>query len=285
MTPLRQRTIRELQLQRKSKHTIKAYVAAVQQLAEHYHRSPERISRDEVRDFLHHLIVERKLATGSVNVKLAAIRFLYREVLGQADFDLRIPSRRPGKLPEPLSRQEVGRLFDAIDNRKHRCLLMTAYATGVRVRELVHLRVEDIHSERMLVHVRQGKGSKDRYTLLSQRLLAALREYWRAERPQPWLFPNPQGQPLSPGSVQKLFYRAKARAKITRGHGIHCLRHSFATHLLEAGVDLTVISRLLGHRHLGTTARYLHVTNRHVRGIRSPLDLLRLPKHSEEPAE
>lgn len=285
MTPLRQRMIRELELQRKSDDTIKAYVLGVRQLAEHYGRSPDRISRDEIRDYLHYLIVHRKLATGSVNVKLAAIGFLFREVLGQRDFDLRVPHRRTGKLPEPLSRDEVRRLLDAVQNTKHRCLLMTAYATGVRVRELVNLQVDDIHSERMLVHVRQGKGRKDRYTLLSQRLLGELRTYWLQERPRPWLFPNPQGQPLAERSVQNVFYRAKARAEIKHGHGIHCLRHSFATHLLEAGVDLTVIARLLGHRHLGTTTRYLHVTSRHVQGIRSPLDLLRLPDDSGEAAE
>jgi integrase/recombinase XerD len=285
MTPLRQRMIRELQLQRKSEDTIKAYVMAVRQLAEHYHRCPEQISRDELRDYLHHLIVDRKLATGSVNVKLAGLRFLYQHVLGQQDFDLRIPCRRPGTLPEPLSRQEVGRLLEVLSNIKHRCLLMTAYATGVRVRELVNLRAEDIHSDRMLVHVRQGKGRKDRFTLLSERLLVELRAYWLQARPRPWLFPNPQGQPLSRGTVQKVFYAAKERAEIKHGRGIHCLRHSFATHLLEAGVDLTVISRLMGHRHLATTARYLHVTNRHVQGIRSPLDLLRLPEGPKPAAE
>jgi site-specific recombinase XerD len=270
--------IRELELQRKSPQTVKAYVMAVRQLAEHYGRSPKAISHDEVREFLRHLIVDRKLAVASVNQKLAGIRFLYRRVLNQADFDLRIDRKRSGRLPEPLSRSEVERLLAAVDNRKHRVMLMTAYASGVRVAELVRLRVDDIHSQRMLIHVRSGKGNKDRYTLLSARLLSELRTYWKQQRPRPWLFPNQHGAPLSVSTPQKVFHRAKQRAGITRGHGIHCLRHSFATHLLEAGVDLTVISRLLGHRSLSTTARYLHVTNRHVQGIRSPLDLLRMPQ-------
>lgn len=278
MSPLRQRMIRELQLQRKSPKTVAAYVTAVRQLAQHYARSPRAISHDEVREFLRHLIVERKLATSSVNQKLAGIRFLYRRVLGQTRFDLRIDRKRSGRLPEPLGRDEVKRLLAAVGNRKHRVMLMTAYASGLRVAEVVHLRVADIHSERMLIHVRAGKGDKDRYTLLSERLLKELREYWKEQRPRPWLFPNRQGAPLSVSCLQRVFYRAKARAGITHGHGIHCLRHSFATHLLEAGADLTVIGRLLGHRNLSTTARYLHVTSRHLQGIRSPLDLLRMPQ-------
>jgi site-specific recombinase XerD len=269
--------LRELQLQRKSPNTIKAYLSAASQLAQHYHRSPERISYDEVRDFLHHLIVDRKLAVSSCNQKLAGIRFLYRRVLGQTDFDLRIDRKRSGRLPEPLSRGEVGRLLEAAANRKHRLMLMTAYAAGLRVAEIVNLRVDDIHSDRMLILVRQGKGNKDRYTLLSPRLLRELREYWKEQRPRPWLFPNHQGVPLSTSAVQRVFYRAKEQAGIEHGHGIHSLRHSFATHLLESGVDLTVIGRLLGHRNLATTARYLHVTSRHMQGIRSPLDLLRMP--------
>jgi len=281
MSPLRERMIRELQLQRKSPNTIKAYVSAVSQLAQHYRRSPEQISHEEVRDFFHHLVTVRKLAVSSLNQKLAGIRFLYRRVLGQAEFDLRIDRKRSGRLPEPLSRAEVERLLAAVDNRKHRVMLMTAYAAGLRVAEVVRLRVEDIHSERMLIHVRHGKGDKDRYTLLSQRLLIELREYWKVQRPKPWLFPNRQGVPLSTSCVQRVFYRAKKRGRVEHGHGIHSLRHSFATHLLEAGVDLTIIGRLLGHRSLSTTARYLHVTSRHMQSIRSPLDLLRMPREEE----
>jgi len=277
MTPLRQRMIRELQLQRKAKKTIQSYVASVAQLAGYYGRSPELISRKEVRDYIHYLIVDRKLATSSVNTKLAGIQFLYQQVLGQPRFDLKVDRTRSGRLPQPLGRSEVGRLIDATSNPKHRAMLMTAYGGGLRVSEVVNLQIGDIHSERMLIHVRSGKGNKDRYTILSRRLLKELRDYWVAFQPDLWLFPNWYGQPLSTACLQKVYYASKQRAGITRGQGIHCLRHSFATHLLEAGVDLTTIGRLLGHRGLSTTARYLHVTTKHVQGIRSPLDLLRMP--------
>ena len=277
MTPLRQRMVQELQLQRKSEHTSKAYLLAVKQLATHYGKAPDDISPDEVRQFIHHLIVKRKLANASVNVKLSGIQFFYRRVLQRPKFVIDIDRKRSGKLPTPLSRSEIKRLFDATPNLKHRAMLMTAYGGGLRVSEVVRLRVEDIHSDRMLLHVRQGKGRKDRYTLLSQRLLQELRQYWRLMRPSPWLFPNRNNDPLSTSALQNVFSKAKKETALTRGKGIHCLRHSFATHLLEGGIDLTLIARLLGHKHISTTTRYLHVTNRHVQGIRSPLDLLGTP--------
>lgn len=279
MSPLRRRMIRELELQRKSPKTIKAYVAAVAQLAEHYGRGPDRISLEEIRSFLHHLIAERKLAFSSVNQKLAGIRFFFEKVLGQDALQLRVPAKRSGRLPEPLSRQEIARLLAAVNNPKHRALMMTCYGAGLRVSELVHLKVTDIHSERMVIRVEQGKGRKDRYSLLSARLLWELRDYWRAYRPPEWLFPNrDRSGPLPSTTAQKVYYDAKRRAGITRGQGIHGLRHSFATHLMEAGVDLPTIQRLLGHTSLATTAKYLHVTSKHLGEVRSPLDLLRLPE-------
>lgn len=282
MTPLRQKMIRELELSRKSPRTIEAYVAAVAELARHYGRSPEAISLEEVRSFLHHLITQRKLAFSSVNQKLGGIRFFYRHVLGRDEFALKVPAKRSGRLPEPLSRGEVARLIEATRNAKHRVLLMTCYAAGLRVGELVRLKPADLHSERMLIRVREGKGRKDRYTLLSPRLLEELRAYWRAYRPGDWLFANAgRSGPMPVASAQRVYYTAKGRAGIRHGRGIHSLRHSFATHLLEAGVDLPTIQRLLGHTSLSTTARYLHVTGRHLRGTHSPLDLLRLPDRAE----
>jgi site-specific recombinase XerD len=160
-------------------------------------------------------------------------------------------------------------------------MMMTAYAAGVRVGELVNLQVADIHSQRMLIRV-QGKGFKDRYTLLSPRLLEELRGYWREYRPQVWLFPNRKGNgPICIGSVQKAFESLKSRAGVQHGHGIHCLRHSFATHLLEAGVDLLTIQKLLAHRSLSTTMKYLHITSQHLDGVKSPFDLLRLPSRDD----
>ncbi|MBI2191483.1 MAG: tyrosine-type recombinase/integrase, partial [Planctomycetes bacterium] len=225
------------------------------------------------------LITERKQAFSSCNQSLAGIRFFYKHVLRREDLDLRVPARRSGRLPEPLSRGEVGRLIEATTNLKHRVMLMTAYGTGLRVSELVHLKPEDIHSERMLIRVEQGKGRKDRYTLLSSRLLEELRCYWRIYRPTTWLFPSRDvSRPFSATGVQQVYYRAKRSAGIHRGHGIHCLRHSFATHLLEAGVDLPTIQCLMGHTRLETTARYLHVTSQHLASVSSPLDLLRSPQ-------
>jgi integrase/recombinase XerD len=282
MTPLREKMIRELQLRRKSPRTVEAYVAAVAQLAGHYRRRPDGISVEEVRDFLHYLITQRKVAFSTCNQRLAGIRFFYREVLGQREFCLRVPAKRSGRLPEPLSRGEIAKLLDAASNLRHRVLLMTAYGGGLRVSELVHLRPGDIHSERMLIRVNQGKGHKDRYTLLSPRLLEELRVYWRQYRPQPWLFlAKDGGSPLPVATALGVFSRAKRRAGVRHGRGIHCLRHSFATHLMEAGVPLPVIQRLLGHACLSTTAKYLHVTSQHLGGVRSPLDLLRLPEDKD----
>ena len=281
MSPLRQQMIDELQLQRMSANTVKSYIASVEQLARYFGRCPRTISQDDVREYLRYLIVDRKLADSTVNLRIAGIRFLYRRVLGNTDFQIRVRTKRSGRLPQPLSRAEISRLFAAVDNGKHRVMLMTSYASGVRVGELVKLGVEDIHSSRMLIHVRSGKGDKDRFTLLSTRLLDELRAYWKQHRPQLWLFPNRDGLPMSTSSIQQVFYDAKQRADIQHGHGIHSLRHSFATHLLEARVDLPTISGLLGHRSLSTTARYLHVTSRHIRGIQSPFDLLRKPDEGE----
>jgi integrase/recombinase XerD len=282
MTPLRARMIRELELHRKSPSTIECYVAAVAQLARYYGRSPEQISLEEIRDFLHHLITVQKVAYSTCNQKLAGIRFFYREVLGQQDFQLRVPAKRSGRLPEPLSRGQIARLFDATPNVKHRVLLMTTYGGGLRVSELVRLKPRDIHAERMVIRVDQGKGHKDRYTLLSPRLLEELRGYWRAYRPQAWLFEGARaGCHLAVATAQKVFDRAKERAGVQHGNGIHCLRHSFATHLMEAAVPLPVIQRLMGHSCLSTTAKYLHVTGQQLGTIQSPLELLRRPEDKD----
>ena len=282
MTPLRARMIRELQLHRKSPSTIECYVTAVAQLACYFGRSPEQISPEEIRDFLHQLITVQKVAYSTCNQKVCGIRFFYREVLGQQDFQLRVPAKRSGRLPEPLSRGEIARLLEATANTKHRVLLMTAYGAGLRVSELVRLKPRDLHAERLLIRVDQGKGHKDRYTLLSPRLLEELRAYWRAYQPQIWLFEGAHaGGHLAAATAQKVFDRAKERAGVQHGHGIHCLRHSFATHLMEAGVPLPVIQRLMGHASLSTTAKYLHVTGQHLGTIQSPLELLRRPDNKD----
>jgi len=282
MTPLRKKMIRELELRRKAPTTVTSYVKAVEELARYYRRSPDRISTEEIRDYMHFLIVGKKLSYSSCNHKIVAINFFFREVV-RRKVELRVPMKRSGRLPEPLSREEVARLLDAAENQKHRVLMMTAYSAGLRVSELVRLKPQDIHSDRMLIRVNQGKGRKDRYTLLSQRLLDELRAYWRASRPESWLFPNQTRTDHMPTCTPaRAFYRLKQRAGITHGRGIHTLRHSFATHLLEAGVDLRTIQILMGHTSLNTTVKYLHVTEKHLEQTKSPLDLLRLPKPEDK---
>ena len=281
MTPLRKKMIRELELHRKAPGTVKVYVKAVEELAVYFRRSPDRLTTEEIRGFLHYLIADRKLAFNTCNQKAAGIRFFCHHVL-RKPIELRVPSKRAARLPEPLSPQEIARLLAAARNGKHRVLMMTAYSAGLRVSELVRLRPQDIHSDRMLIRVNQGKGRKDRYTLLSERLLSELRAYWREYRPQRWLFLNQEGTDhFARDTASKAYYNLKKRAGIVHGHGIHTLRHSFATHLLEAGVDLRLIQSLMGHSSLNTTARYLHVTQKHLRNIQSRTDLLRLPQPSD----
>lgn len=282
MTPLRKRMIRELELRRKAPCTVSSYVKAVEELARYYRRSPDRISTEQVRDYMHFLVAGKKLSYSSCNHKIVAINFFFREVVGRK-VDLRVPMKRSGRLPEPLSRQEVARLIDTAENQKHRVLMMTTYSAGLRVSELVRLRPQDIHSDRMLIRVNQGKGRKDRYTLLSERLLSELRAYWRESRPESWLFPNHVRTDHMPTCTPaRAFYRLKQRAGITHGRGIHTLRHSFATHLLEAGVDVRTIQILMGHNSLNTTVKYLHVTEKRLQQTQSPLDLLRLPKPEDK---
>jgi len=279
MSPLRTQLIRVLQLHRKSPETVKAYSAAVADLARFHSRSPEHLTDEQIRDYFHHLITVKNLSYSTCNQRLCGINFLYRHVLGRERFHLKIPHKRSGVLPVPLSRSEIRRVIDAARNLKHRVMLMTTYGGGLRVGDLVRLELRDIHSQRMLIHVRQGKGHKDRYTLLSESLLEQLRLYWTVYRPTQWLFENRSGDALATGTVQSMFTDVKRRSGVTRGRGIHSLRHSFATHLMEAGVPLPTIQRLMGHASLTTTAKYLHVTGAHVGSIRSPLDLLRMPEN------
>ena len=280
MGMLRERMIREMELGRYSPRTQEAYVAAVAALARYYRRPPDRLGGEEVKSYLHHLLVERKLAWSSVNVASAAIRFFFSRTLGRDDVSTAIPPRRtPLCLPHILSKQELERLFENERNVKHRALLMTTYAAGLRVSEVVRLKVTDIDSDRMLIRVRQGKGEKDRDTLLSERLLGELRCYWSVCRPpRPWLFVSERtGQPLPGQTAGKIFTKAKRKAGIHKPGGIHMLRHAFATHLLEAGVDIRVIQLLLGHKSIRTTAGYVRVTRKAIDATHSPLDLLDLP--------
>lgn len=280
-SPLRQQMTNAMVLRGLAVRTIEAYIAVVFALAKYYRRPPATLSGDEIQAYLLHLITEKKLAYASVNQAACAFRFLYEVVLRRPNAHLDIPMAKvPRRLPQVLSRQDMARLIGGASTVRGRTLLMTCYGTGLRVSELCALQVADIESapDRMCIKVRHGKGGKDRYTLLSPRLLVTLREWWRVTRPTCWLFPRPDGSgPIDVEVAQRIYGAARDAAGIPREGGIHTLRHAFATHLLEAGVDLPTLQRLLGHGHLSTTARYLHLAQHHVTGTTSPLELLDLP--------
>ena len=258
--------------------TREAYLACVTALARHYGRSPDGLDSAQIQSYLLHLIAEKKFAYASVNQAVCSFRFLFDAVLGHKTLALEIPMAKiPKRLPQILSREEVSRLFAAAASLRCCTVLMTTYAAGLRVSELCALQVRDIESaaDRMCIKVRQGKGGQDRYTLLSPRLLETLRLYWHDRRPRSWLFPNAAGDgPMRIEMAQRMYCAARDAAGIPREGGIHTLRHAFATHLLEAGVDLPTLQRLLGHGHISTTMRYLHLARSHITGTTSPLELL-----------
>jgi len=279
MGALRERMDKDMVLRGMAVRTRESYLWAVAGLAKHYRRSPDQISEREVQDYLLYLIEERKLAWSSCNIVTQALKFFYHVTVKHPAAQFSIPRRRaPSRLPQILSREEVQRVIEATTHAKHRALLMTTYGAGLRVSEVVHLKVGDIDADRMAIRIEQGKGAKDRYGLLSARLLAELRSYWRLYRPREWLFPKSRTphEPMNDTTAQKIFYRAMRRARITKRCGIHGLRHAFATHLLESGVDVHTIQRLLGHGHLSTTLRYFHLAQKDLTQTRSPLDLLPL---------
>jgi len=279
MTPLRQRFLDDLRLRNYSPRTIEAYVAGVARFAKHFGRSPELLGTEELRAFQLHLL-DCHVSWSQFNQIVCALRFCYGVTLGRPDQVPCIPfGKRPRTLPAVLSPQEVAALLAAADPRRDRVLLQVAYACGLRLSELLHLQVTDIDSRRMVVHVRLGKGQKDRLVPLSHKLLDELRAYWRRCRPATWLFPGARrGQPLSDGGVQRLFGRVKARAGLVKRCSMHTLRHSYATHLLESGVDLLTLKALLGHRSLETTARYLHISTQRLQGVPGLLELLVVPQ-------
>lgn len=275
MTPLRRRMIEDLRIRGLSQCTIDTYIGAVERFARYFGRSPAQLGKNEIRAFQVHLICERHISTGTLNVYVSALRFLYTITLGK-DWEMRaIPyARTPRKVPEILRQDEVLRLFAGITNLKHRVIAMTIYAVGLRVSEVASLRIVDIDSVRMLIHVRQGKGGKDRLVPLSPALLVRLRQYWRSYRPEHWLFPGqPPERHINSRSVHHVLTKA---AVVALGKPIspHVLRHSCATHMLEAGVNIRVVQGVLGHRWLSSTDRYTHVTREQITATKSPLDLI-----------
>ena len=295
MTPLRQRMLEELQRRNYSADTIRGYIHAVEQYAQYFHKSPERLGAEEIGQFQRHLLQEKKLALGTIALRMGALRFLYRKTLKRRDLELYdLPLlKTPKKLPVVLSPEEVTRLIEAAPNLLYRTLLGLLYATGLRRAEAAHLKVSDIDSALMLIHVQQGKGSRDRELPLTQKVLDALREYWRAAKIKPRVYwfptrqdPTAEEKPISDKTVWNACHEAALRAGLTKRIGPHTLRHCFATHLLEAGTDLRTIQMLLGHRCLKDTAIYLHLSRRHLRTAANPLDQIRLrefDRHSQPP--
>ena len=280
MTTLRLQYIQELVLRGLAERTQEAYIHQVYHLAKYYRRSPDTLTEEEVHAYLIHLAMERHLAASSINQAVNAFRFFYQHVAHRDLAKLRqaFPFGRKSVVrAQVFSVEQLEQLFTVgCVQPRDRAFLMTVYGGGLRLNEACHLRVKDLQSSRQQIRVVQGKGGKDRYTLLSPRLLEELRRYWQLYRLEGWLFPahHDGQQPMIDATGQRIFYRAVQRAGLPRQGGIHSLRHSFATHLLESGVEITAVQRLLGHTSLNTTAGYLHVRQERLAQIKSPLQLL-----------
>ncbi|MHB8280756.1 MAG: tyrosine-type recombinase/integrase [Candidatus Humimicrobiaceae bacterium] len=278
MTPLRSKMIEEMQLRRFSANTQETYLKAITGLAKYYHKSPDNIDVEQIKDYILFLTNEKNISWRSINTITAGIRFLFEKTM-RKDISLAIPLRKtPRILPEILSSDELLCLFGSVNNLKHRTILFTAYACGLRVSELINLKVSDIDSKRMMVRIEHGKGGKDRYTILSIRLLKQLRLYWLKYRPDNWLFYSGRNKDkLSRATPQQVFKKAKIKAGIKKNVVFHSLRHNFATNLLESGVDIRTIQILMGHTSITSTSIYLHVARKDTGSVKSPLDLLYIP--------
>ena len=284
MTPLRQRMLEDMGIRNLAENTQLSYLQQVSLYARHFGRSPERLGPEDVNAYQVQLTKTRKLAPGSVGIATAALRFLYKVTLKKnwSPDDIPMP-KLPFKLPVILSREEVMQFLASVASLKHRTILTTAYAAGLRVSEAVHVKVTDIDSKRMVLRVDQGKGGIDRDVMLSPRLLEELRSYWKVARPKTWLFPgDTPGHPITRGAVEAACQKAHRASGISKPITPHSLRHAFATHLLESGTDLRKIQLLLGHRSLATTSRYLKVATSTVCATVSPFDLL--PKVESPPS-
>lgn len=277
MTPLRQQMIEAMQLRGFSPRTHESYLTAVEQLARYYHCPPDRLSTAQLQAFFKHLALERELAPASCRLYLHGVRFFYLHVLGWEELALSlVVPKRQQRIPALLNRGEVARIISACHNPKHRMLMVTCYGCGLRVSELVALRVGDIDGERQLLRIEQGKGAKDRFVLIAPALLAQLRNYWRAQRPKSWLFPSEQraDHHLNVSTAQRVYKRVKVQAGIDKDGGIHSLRHAYATHQLESGLPVHQLQRLLGHKDIHSTLRYVHWVPSEPREGRGHADLI-----------
>jgi integrase/recombinase XerD len=282
VTHLRKMMLEELQRRNYSQTTVTSYVKTVADFAKHFHRPPDQLGPDEIRGYQVYLLNERKQGVRTVGNQTAALRFFFCKTLKRNYPVEEVPyPRAPRRLPIILTQEEAVRLIDSASNLFHRAMLMTLYATGMRRAELCHLKVEDIDSDRMVVHIRHGKRNRDRDVPLSPKLLETLREYWRWMRPKTYLFPGTENgwradKPITPKVLWEACREAAQRAGITKAVRPHLIRHSFATHLVEEGADLPTVQLLLGHSDLKATSIYLHLSERHLKAAGTPLDKLKL---------
>jgi len=287
MTPLRRRMTEDMQVRNFSPHTQNSYVQQVSLFARHFSKSPDVLGPEEIRSYQVYLTNEKKLSPSSILIAVSALRFLYKVTLHR-DWCLEdiIPApKKPQKLPIVLSPEEVLQFLSCVQSIKHRTILTVCYAAGLRISEAVHLKVADIDSERMVIRVEQGKGQKDRFVMLSPKLLKVLRAWWPVQKPKQWLFPGDRvDSHITRVAVEDACQKAHRCCGIAKPITPHSLRHSFATHLLESGTDVRTIQLLLGHRSLATTARYLRIATSKVCSTASPLDLLPQPVAPEPKA-
>ena len=288
MTSLRQRMTEDLQVRNLSPHTKTSYLEQVSRFARHFSKSPELLGPEDIRAYQLYLTNEKQLAPSSIVIAVAALRFLYKVTLHK-DWNIQdvIPApKKPQTLPVVLSPEEVLQFLDSVEHIKHRTILTTCYAAGLRISESISLLPTHIDSQRMVIRVEQGKGQKDRYVMLSPKLVETLRHWWRTERPIHWLFPGDiPGKHITRFAVEQACHKAHRLCGIAKPITPHSLRHAFAVHLLERGTDVRVIQLLLGHRSLATTARYLRIATSKVCATTSPFDLLPHPVVPEQKPE
>lgn len=274
MKTLREQFIQQMELRGYSNATVRSYTETLILISKHYKQSPDLLSTQQIRDYLS-LLVEKNRSQSYVNQFISALKILNEQVLRKEWDAIAVPRmKRPLKLPVVLSQQEVIAIFDATRNIRHKTILMITYSAGLRMSETINLRVEDIDSGRMQLRIRQAKGAKDRYGILSQVVLEQLRFYFKTYKPKDWLFASQQSEKISDKMVQHIFKAAIKKAGIIKKVSLHSLRHSFATHMMEKGVSLPIIQQLLGHKSLKTTSIYLHVQQYTLDKIKSPLDSL-----------
>jgi integrase/recombinase XerD len=273
MSNLREQMQADLQLRGITPRTQKDYLREVSKLAKYFNKSPEELGEKEVKEYLVHLLKDGKISGGTYKYYVSGIKFLYRTTLKREEVvDAMQYPKCKRNLPVVLDLSEVESLFSVTTNLKHKAILMITYSSGLRISEAARLKITDIDSKRMMVRIQQGKGGKDRYSILSHTALECLRQYWRKYRPKEWLFEGNKGTHISISSIRQIFWDAKKRAGITKPASVHTLRHSFATHLVEAGTNLHHVQLLLGHRSPTTTTVYLHVSKVNLAQVTSPLD-------------